>query len=186
MCDHSWHEDATKTVRILQFIVSAMCAGVLFFLVIVLSIAPQFKLPAPLQPISLALIAAIFAGIGLIARAVVVWKLTVKARREIVNGTYAPLGPRLPSGSLPSDDGECHDAGYLLSVFQTKTIISGALFEGVSFFATIAYLIEGDPVSLGLAVVLILGLAAHFPTRSRVIGWVERQLEVVGQEKMLR
>lgn len=63
---------------------------------------------------------------------------------KIVNGTYTPLDPRQRGGLVPSEDDGYRDANYLLRAFQTKTIVSGALFEGWSFFATIAYLIEGN------------------------------------------
>jgi hypothetical protein len=186
MSDDSWHEDATKTARTLQIIVAALCAGTLFFLVIALSMAPLLKPPAAIRPISITLFAFAFVGVGLIARAILLWKITTKARREILNGTYTPLDPSQWIRPVPLDDGGCRDAKYLLSVFQPKTIMIAALFEGWAFFAAIAYLLEGGPLSLGLTVVLILGVAAHFPTRSRAIGWVERQLEAVGQEKAMR
>jgi hypothetical protein len=186
MSDDAWHEDASKTVRILQSIVAAMCAGMLIFLVIALSMAPLLKPPAAIRPISITLIAFAFVGLAQIARAILLWKITTKARREILSGTYTPLDPRRRISSVPVEDGGCRDAKYLLPVFQAKTIMSAALFEGCGFFAAIAYLLEGSPVGLGLALALILGVAAHFPTRSRAIGWVERQLEIVGQEKMLR
>jgi hypothetical protein len=186
MSDDSWHEDATKTVRILQIIVAAMCAGMLLFLVIALGMAPLLKPPSAMRPISLTWVAFAFVGLALIARAILPWILTAKARREILSGTYAPLGPRQRISSVPVEDGGCRDAKYLLPVFQAKTIMGAALFEGCGFFAAIAYLLEGSPVGLGLALALVLGVAAHFPTRSRAIGWVEGQLEIVGQEKMFR
>jgi hypothetical protein len=186
MSDDSWHDDATKTARTLQIIVAALCAGTLFFLVIALSVAPLLKPPAAIRPISLTLFAFAFVGIGLVARAILLWKITAKARREILGGTYTPLGSSQRIKPAPVEDGGCRDAKYLLPVFQAKTIMSAALFEGWAFFAAIAYLLEGGPVGLGLTLALILGMAAHFPTRSRTIGWVERQLEMVGQEKMLR
>jgi hypothetical protein len=186
MSDDSWHEDASKTARILQIIVAAMCAGMLFFLVIALSMAPLLKPPAAMRPILLTLFAFAFVGLALIARAILLWKITAKGRREVLNGTYAPLDPRQRIRSVPGEDGGCRDAKYLLPVFQAKTIMGAALFEGCGFFAAIAYLLEGSPVGLGLSLALALGVAAHFPTRSRAIAWVERQLEAVGREKMHR
>ena len=174
MSDDSWHDDAAKTVRTLQIIVAALVAGTLFFLLIALTIAPRGKPPTSPLPISLTLIAAALVGVGLIARAVVLSGIVTNARRKLVNG------------SDPTEDDAGGDAKYVLSVFQTKTIISGALFEGWAFFATIAYLIEASPIALGLAALLILGVAAHFPTPSGTIAWVERQLEKVQQEKSFR
>jgi hypothetical protein len=183
MCDTSWYEDATKAARTGQIIVGALVASTSAFLAVVLGIGPQVKPPALPQPISFTLIAFVFVGVGLIARAVVVWGITAKARREIVNGTYASVVPRQQIGLSPAEDGQRRDAKYLLAVFQQRTVVSAAMFEGWGFFATIAYMIEGGPASLALAVLLILGVAAHFPSRSRVIGWVEGQLNLVGREQ---
>ncbi len=58
------------------------------------------------------------------------------------------------------------------------------MFEGLGFFGTIAYLVEGNPIALSLAVLMILGVAAHFPTQGRIVGWVQRQLEAVEVDKM--
>ncbi|MGA2065879.1 MAG: hypothetical protein ABSG86_12975 [Thermoguttaceae bacterium] len=164
MSDDSWHEDAAKTARTLQILVAAMCAGILFFLVIALSMGPVLKPPATMQPISLTVIAFALVGLGLIARAILLWKITTKARREILSGAYTPIDPSRRSRPVPSADGGCRDAKYLLSVFLPKTIISAALFEGWAFFAAIAYLLEGSPVGLGLALAFcVFGEAIDMP-----------------------
>ena len=75
------------------------------------------------------------------------------------------------------------DAGQLFVVFQTRTIVAGALLEGTAFFALITYMIERSPLALTLAVLLILGVAVHFPTRSGVIRWIEDQLRLVERER---
>jgi hypothetical protein len=189
MYDELWHEQAAKTARILQIIVGAMAAGASVFLVVVLTIGSQAK---PLiLPIPLAWLVVPFVGGELVARAVVLWNIARKGRREIINGTYQPVDPRQRIGSPPADIADTppdpyRDAKYLLSVFQQGTIVSAALFEGCAFFATIAYLIEGNPLSLGLAVLLVLAVAAHFPTQSRAIAWVERQLERLQEEKVMQ
>ena len=158
MYDDSWHDETAKTVRILQVMVAAMFAGSLFFLLIAVNLAAQGKHDLSL-PVSLNVIACALVGAGLIARAVVLSSVVSKARREVVSGTHTPGGPRLRIGLYPSAGDGRHDAKCLLSAFQNKTIISGALFEGWAFLATIAFWIEGNPISLGLAVLLILGVA---------------------------
>ncbi len=189
MSDMSWEEQATKAARILQIIVGAMAAGASIFLAVVLTIGSQAK--RLILPIPLAWIVALVVAVELIARAVVLGNIASKGRREIINGTYQPLVPRQRSRSLPPDIADKppdphRDAKYLLSVFQQQTIVSAALFEGCEFFATIAYLIEGNPISLGLAVLLALAVAANVPTQSRAIAWVERQMERLQEEKMVR
>jgi hypothetical protein len=179
MPDVSWREEAAKQARILQIIVAALVMGCLFFLLIALTTGPAAKPAKPFEPISLTMIACGLIGIELIAQVVVAWSITTKARRGMIDGTYKPVDAQQANGQTAG-------ATYLLSVFQTKTIISGALFEGVAFFSTIVYWIEGNPIALALAVLMILGVAVQFPTQSRIIGWVERQFEVIEQEKMMR
>ncbi|MGA2616779.1 MAG: hypothetical protein ABSF26_04160 [Thermoguttaceae bacterium] len=183
MSDDSWQADVTKMTRILQIVVGALVAGTLFFLVIALTIGPQGVPSAAPLPISLTLIAALFTGMMLIARAVCIWQVTARGRRQIAGGTYRPVSPQQWSGAAGKPVG---DAQSLFMVFQTRTIASAAMFEGCAFFATICYLIEGGPISLALAVCLILGVAAHFPTPARVIGWIERQLETLEEERRPR
>ena len=191
MSDMSWQEPAAKTVRVLQIIVGAMAAGASVFLVVALTIGQQFNPPRPILPIPLIWIVVFFVGIELIARAVVVGNIARKGRREIINGTYQSVDWRQGGGLVLPDAADkpldpCRDPKYLLSVFQQSTIVSAALFEGCAFLATIAYLIEGNPLSLGLAVLLAVAVAAHFPTQSRAIAWVERQMQRLEQEKMIR
>ena len=182
MSDESWHEDAGKQVRILQFIVCAMLGGVLFLGVVVLSIAPQVNRAAPSQPVTLTMIVAMLVGVGLIARFLFIQYITVKARREIAKGVYQPFGTlRLPASDMRN--GQRSDAQCLLSVFHSKTIASAAMFEGWALLAVMAHLIDGGSINLALAVLLALGVAAHFPTRSRAGRWVERQRDKLDQEE---
>jgi len=75
------------------------------------------------------------------------------------------------------------DVGKLALIYQNQLIVGAALNEGVTFFALIAYMIEGQPVILGLVVLLILGLAARFPTLGRVMGWIESQQDLLLQDR---
>jgi hypothetical protein len=191
MADISWHEDAAKQARVLQVIVGAMAMGATFFLTVALTIGPLGKPSRPTLPVPLTLIAVLLVGVGLIARFLYLYFMARKALREIVNGTYQPGGPTTqmqlrPPKAAEGDLDPDRDAKCLLSVLQLRTIASTAIFEGWGFFATIAYLVEGGPVNLGLAVILILGVAAHFPTRSRTIAWVQRQLEQLELDRVAR
>jgi hypothetical protein len=69
------------------------------------------------------------------------------------------------------------DAARLAKLFVPLTIMGAALTEGVAFLAAIAYMIEGKPYALALAVLLILATAARFPWPGAVQSWVERQKE---------
>jgi hypothetical protein len=78
-----------------------------------------------------------------------------------------------PSEAGPG--GPVTDVRFLLMVRQTAMILSMALFEGASFFGSVAYLVEGHPLALVSSVGGIVGVAALFPTRDRVSVWLDRQ-----------
>ena len=100
-------------------------------------------------------------------------------RKRIAQGTWQPpVRPGYPPAPVPPDD-----AGKLLAVYQTALIIGAALLEGATFFLAIAYFLEGQILSLIVAGVLMGLLVARFPTRSRVAGWIDRELERIDQER---
>jgi hypothetical protein len=61
-------------------------------------------------------------------------------------------------------------------------IAGAALFEGAAFFLLVAYLVERSPWSLAAAIVMIIGVALHFPTQQRVADWIERQTSLLQEE----
>jgi F0F1-type ATP synthase membrane subunit c/vacuolar-type H+-ATPase subunit K len=168
MSDEAWLEDAGKSTRTLQVIVAAICMGVVMFLGIALLVvlsangAAQANPAAQPLPVSLTLIAAIVVVVGLFAGVIAKWAVTKRAQRQLVaDRSASSLG----------------DRKSLLKLLVTRTIIGAALTEGVALLAIIAYMIEKSPISLGLSVFLLLVIASHFPTRSRVVSWVEREVE---------
>jgi hypothetical protein len=70
------------------------------------------------------------------------------------------------------------------NAYMTALVIGAAINEGVAFFAVIAYLIEKNPIALVLALVLIAGLVARFPTVNRVERWIEQQQEKLREEQL--
>ena len=179
--DAPWNDDAAKQARILGVIVAALVTGCLIFLLTTISIGQFGKPPDGPVPVMA------YTVCGLLAMVAVLWVvimkvIAAKARHEIVNGTYETFDPR-QTAATAGDVAE-RDARYLLPVYQLKTIMSAAIFEGLGFFATIAYLIERNPISLGVAIAMIVGVAAHFPTQGRIVGWVQRQLEAVEVERL--
>jgi hypothetical protein len=179
--DAPWHDDAAKQARVLGIIVAALVMGCLMFLFTTLFIEQIGKPPAWPVPVMAYTVCASLAMMAVIW-AVITRVIAAKARKEIVKGTYESFDPKQNTAG----DAAERDARYLLPVYQMKTITSAAMFEGLGFFATIAYLIERNPISLGIAAAMILGVAAHFPTQGRIIGWVNGQLEAVEVEKITR
>ena len=61
----------------------------------------------------------------------------------------------------------------LPSLYQTQLIIGLALLEGSAFFNLIAYLLEGNWFSLGIAGFMLALMAMMFPTGDRFEKWAE-------------
>ena len=78
------------------------------------------------------------------------------------------------------------DAGRLFVSYQTQTVIAAGLPNGVALFAIIVYLLTQSMVGLVVALLMILVVAWHLPVRSRVVRWIEDQLELIGEERQFR
>ena len=62
-----------------------------------------------------------------------------------------------------------------LGAFQRLLIIRMAMSEGAALMATVAYMLTGRPIALGVAVAMIVFMAvAQFPTRERMDAWMDR------------
>jgi hypothetical protein len=70
----------------------------------------------------------------------------------------------------------------LLGVFQTRTIIAGALVEGGAFFALVTYLLEGHAISLAVAGLLAGALFTLLPSELRVLAWLNQALTRMNSE----
>ena len=115
MSNDSWNDDAGKAARILQIIVAALAMGASVFLVITLIVGPQV---GPKSPIPLILIAVLLVVAELVARAVVLWNIDRKGRREIIKGTYKSVDLRQLTKAISSDVSDTppdphRDAKYL-------------------------------------------------------------------------
>jgi hypothetical protein len=95
-----------------------------------------------------------------------------QTRRQIAKGTAPKIGKS-----------EEEDAAALLPIYQTQLIVGAALLEGGAFFATIAYMLERNMMALGLAGVLLAVLLTRFPTIARLRSWLDRQVELLHQER---
>lgn len=174
--------------RVCQIIVGSLIAGVIWFLAIILSGLVTQNPPAGKQALSFGLenwqdwpvttVAIVFALVGFPASFLVPRVMVEGGRRRIAQGTWtASTPPRMPAELLATD------VGKLALIYQNQLIVGSALNEGVTFFALIAYMVEGQPVILGLAILLILGLVARFPTLGRVENWIESQQDLLLQDR---
>jgi hypothetical protein len=168
-------------VRTLQIIVAALVVGCSIFLAIVFVIAAgSSKVPDP--PL-FTYIALAFAAGAVGARLIIPRIFAAQARRKILAGTWGVVGGNSPA----SDTGpaEHDDASKLAQVLMARTILAAAILEGAAFLLLIAHLVEHSPLSLAAAIVLIVVLAAHVPTQSRVDRWIEDQTRLLNEERQL-
>jgi len=182
--DHQWHNELTPVLRTMQIVVGALVAGCAMFLVVVLVVAPTMAADRRQDMPLITYVATGFAVVSLIVRAVVPGIVVTLGRRRILNGNW-PM-PASRGGSQPINVEfieRTGDAGRLAVLSLNRTIIAAAMLEGAAFFALVAYMIERLPLALVVAVALIVGVALHFPTRSRLVHWVEDQLALIEQER---
>ena len=185
-------------IRTCQIIVGAMIMGVATFLAIALFVTQVAVNPAPAPPgggaggaaiaapgdSSLPVITylAVASGLIVLVLSFVVPKINIaRARRQI-----ALAGPIATTEGVPPEPKQLYPAGFtgkLAQLYQTQLIIGAAMLEGAAFFATIAYMLERNPIALATAIVLLGALVARFPTSDRVNAWLDRQLGLLQEER---
>ncbi|HVC99019.1 MAG TPA: hypothetical protein VND64_35470 [Pirellulales bacterium] len=161
----------TGQVRVLQIIVAAITLGPLTYLGVVFSTAPPDQAAGEVQGMFNTFLACGMAAAAVVAWLVVPPLVTTKFRRQIAAGAWPPLEQTGNPLAAP-----LNDAGKLSAVYHVRTIIAVAILEGATFFLVFTYQQQRDTLALGFAVLLMLMIALHFPTRARVADWVERQL----------
>ena len=157
----------------LQIVVASLVAGCTVFLVIAVVIVSQRAIgPAAGQTI-LTYLAVGVTVLSLVARMVVPGVITASKVRQF---SQQPEETADVSATVVE----------LWKLLTTSTIVGGALLEGAAFFALVTYMVEGSPLSLALAVVLIAGLAVQFPTRSRAADWLDARLAEIQHQRQFR
>ena len=167
-----------NVVMVLRIIVCALVFGLITFIGICAVIGPKAAQPAlnppgvpangnlPVLTVTAFLAAAIILPLSL-------------ARPGILGDS---LRKKL-AAAKPLEGKSMGDIPGLVAIYQTKTIMAAALSEGPAFLAAIAYLIEGNPIALALAVLLTGFVAIRFPMRGRVEFWLEGQLDRLQDER---
>jgi hypothetical protein len=184
MSDSSWREELARNVRVEQIVVGALVAGALTFLVVAAVLVSQGAFGPGDEELTwiMNLVLALFLIPDIAARLIVPSIIVAQARRRILAGEWdVPEGPqRAQVAEMIERTG---DAGRLMGVHATKTIVATALVEGVTFFAIIVYMVTQSMFALCVAIVMIAVLALHFPTRNGVLDWIESQLQLMEQER---
>jgi len=136
----------------------------------------QNPAPPPPPPHVITYLALGFGALQIVLQAIVPSLLVNGLRRQLALGTWPR--PR-PGATVPPDD-----AGKLCLLFQSRTIVGGALAEGAAFFLLIAYLLEGQPIALGGAAVMLGLVLGRFPTRPGLESWLSAQQDLLSQERL--
>ena len=157
------------TMRIL---VGAMAAGVLVFLVLALAMASGR--PDPESRISHG--AVLVACLAAIACAIVPRLVT---RSLLSAAAHGQAGQSAEPGG-PAPEGQSA-VGPLLGLYQTRLLVSAAILEGAALLNIVAYVLEKQPLSIAVAVILLLLMLVQFPSQRRVEDWVTRQLQDIDQ-----
>ena len=181
--------------RTSQIIVGALAAGVLTFVAVAFMVVmrpdrqagvqaeagananvPAGKRVAPTDPF-ITYTAVVLAAILLPLSFVLPNFITAQSRRAIAGAPSPPPSPSGPAVPATGPQALQTETGTLAALYSSNLIIGAALNEGLTFFAAVAYLVEKNPIALGLALLLIAVLIARFPTAGRVERWIEQQRE---------
>lgn len=181
MADTDWREQLPAKVRTLQIVIGALSFGCLPLLVIAIFVSQNAN-NAVDQPM-LTYIALAMAGMILGVWTFLPGVIVSQGRKEIQRKLLSPTEKASDKSADDKVEKEKSKAQGLFGLFQTKTIIAGALLEGAVFLLLIAYLVEHNIFSILAAVAMLLLLTAHIPTIGRVTNWIENQMRLVDEER---
>ena len=164
-------------VRMLQILVAALTVGCLGFLVVALAVVGGPKEPSEMPVVTY--ICSAIAVCLVLARFIAPAIFVTQARQKIRQGTWTSPVQRVEADWAKQND----DIGKMTQVLVSRTIIAAAIIEGAVFLLITAYFMEQSPLSLVLAVLLNVALAAQIPTRSRIEGWLDEQMRLLDEER---
>ena len=160
--------DVTNVVRINQIIAGAQIAGVVTFGVVVVVIA--WNKPPGNAPFAL-----IAAGTAIVA---IVLRFVMGG--SIVSGSRTQIANDVRSGRLQDTQ---QIAGRLYATHRMQMIVGLGILEGMAFLNLIAYMLVARWWNLAAAGVLLLLMAAMFPTKNKLEQWVHDQLQLMEIER---
>jgi hypothetical protein len=161
--------DLSRRILTMQIIAGVLAMGAIIFMVIALIILGTGNGPPPPARPLLTSIGVGFTFVELLVFAIVPGRMVTGGRKGIAQGKS--------SYGFATDE-----VGCLAGLYQSTMIVGLALLEGVAFFLLIAYLIEGELLSLVIAGFLLALMVLQFPQRSRVESWIEKQQEKLSEE----
>lgn len=150
-------------VRQAQIITFALIQGVLLFGVIALFLN-QAQLNG--QPDILTWIAVGFAAIALMNH-LLIPSLIVRAQLSALSAQDVKNGI------------DQNNLNTLSGIFLSQHIVACAIPEGAAMFGIVAYLVEHNWYSLAAAGVMLLLIAARFPTETSIRYWIENRIREI-------
>jgi len=171
-----------RVTRTMQIIVGSLATGVVMFSAVTLMLAAQQPKPAPDVPLLTYL--SIAAAPAAILAALTIPGFLVRHQRQAILGGEPTLNVG-SIGAAPLTEAE-QNLGPYIAGYQTALIIRSTILEGAAFFALMAFMLEGQTMSLVAAGVLLLFILSGVPTRSRVEETIERQRRAVNELSELR
>lgn len=149
------------TARIL---VGALATGVMMFGAVAVALA----LANPQAPKDFPLVSYIMAAMG---------AGTLVMSFVIPGIVLAPMGREL--GAVPGEK----QAETVLPSYQTKLLLGCASCEGGAFANLVAFIVEQQWWSVGIAGLLLLVILSRFPTEARLENFVREQIEIAELER---
>jgi hypothetical protein len=158
------------TARIITF---ALIQGAVLYLAIAVYARGQNLVPPRDEPLT-SYVAVPFTAAALAAYVIVPRFVEAGWRRQAL-GRLQPGGERVEQ-----------EPAALFAAYQTLLLVRLALLESAVFLNLTAYLVDETAWTLAQAVLLVVGMCLHFPTRSRILAWGEAQVERVRQARRER
>jgi hypothetical protein len=146
----------------MQIITAAIAMGSLIFLLFALVIRADGNMPEPPETPVLSYVGVGFAVMAFLAVAIIPNRVALSGLKHFTRGQGRVL-----------DTNE--EAIELCALYQTGLIVGLAILEGATLLQIIAYLLEGQQLSLIVTATLLMGIILQFPIRQRVAAWIERQ-----------
>jgi len=174
--DSPWNQPLGKTLlRRAQIIVGALVAGGAVFMAVVVGLGSVMPDRPPQAPVMT------YAAVALALTALLVrWVFPAMLERRVLEaireGNWNPPGRPGQEAAFSEFTDATGDAGRMCLLFLQHTVIAAALVEGPVLMLLVSYTIEGAPLALASAAVLLALLASHLPTRAHAEAWVERRL----------
>jgi hypothetical protein len=189
MSNSQWQNEIPKLVRVPQIVVGALVVGAIVFLVVAIGISQikdeaAVRQDAPVMTYGAIALAGFLLVLSIIVAAVVV----AAGRRKIADGTWQPPGSET-RGMSPYTEKLLEtmgDAGKLWYVYISSRLIAVAIPEGGVFLLLVAYFTAPSTLTLVVAAGLIVAMATRMPSVASATRWVEQQLKLVEDERLLR